>query len=151
MFSFHPSVPRQQFRNPLQCHVPYFLGLSPSFSGLPATFPPVPDPFRVFFSYSHPFRCLLICPVTRPFCVFPSISLFLLVSFQFSILGSGRSESGSLFSIRLHSCSATIPFSVDLRILLSFDLMTSVFSFGLWSFSYCSVLYIIPASYVVSR
>ena len=27
------------------CHVPYFLGPSPSFSGLPVTFPPVPDPF----------------------------------------------------------------------------------------------------------
>ena len=101
-----------------------------------------------------PFRCLLICSVTRPFRVFrlfPSISLFLLVSFQFSILGSDRSESGSLFSIRLHSCSATIPFSVDLRVLLFSDLMTSVFPFKLWSFSYCSVLYIIPASYVVSR
>ena len=33
------------------CHVPYFLGLSPSFSGLPATFPPVPDPFPCVFSY----------------------------------------------------------------------------------------------------
>ena len=100
------------------------------------------------------FRCLLICSVIRPFRVFrlfPSISLFLLVSFQFSILGSDRSESGSLFSIRLHSCSATILFSVDLHVLLSSDLMTSVFPFELWSISYCSVFYIIPASYVVSR
>ena len=31
------------------CHVPYFLGLSLSFSGLPATFPPVPDPFPCVF------------------------------------------------------------------------------------------------------
>ena len=38
------------------CHVPYFLGLSPSFSGLPATFPPVPDPFPV---YSQPFPSVL--------------------------------------------------------------------------------------------
>ena len=80
------------------------------------------------------FRCLLICSVICPFRIFrlfPSISLFLLVSFQFSILGSDRSESRSLFSIRLHSCSATIPFSVDLRVLLSSDLMTSVFPFEL--------------------
>ena len=59
------------------------------------------------------FRCLLICSVIRPFrvfCLFPSISLFRLVSFQFSLLGSDRSESGSLLSIRLHFCSATIPF-----------------------------------------
>ena len=69
------------------------------------------------------------CSVIRPFRVFrlfPSISLFRLVSFQFSILGSNRSESESLLSIRLHFCSATIPFPVDLRVLLSFDLMTSV-------------------------
>ena len=39
-------------RDPDFCHVPYFLGLSPSFSGLPASFPPVPDPFPV---YSQPF------------------------------------------------------------------------------------------------
>ena len=100
------------------------------------------------------FCCLLVCSVIRPFrvfCLFPSISLLLLVSFQFSILGSDRSESRSRFSIRLHSCSATIPFSVDLRVLLSSDLMTSVFPFELWSISYCSVFYIIPASYVVSR
>ena len=31
-----------------KCHIPYFLGLSPSFPGLPATFPPVPDPFSVY-------------------------------------------------------------------------------------------------------
>ena len=77
------------------------------------------------------FHCLLIFSVIRPFRVFrlfPSISLFRLVSFQFSLLGSDRSESGSLLSIRLHFCSATIPFSVDLCVLLSFDLMTSVSS-----------------------
>ena len=64
-------------------------------------------------------RYLLICSVIRPFrvfCLFPPISLFWLVSFQFSILGSDRSESGSLLSICLHSCSATIPFPVDLRV-----------------------------------
>ena len=93
--------------------------------------------FRVFLAipiHSVSFRCHLICPVTHPFRVsrlFPSLSSFLLVSLQISILGSNRSESGSLLSIRLHSCSATIPFSVDLRTLLSFDLMTPVFSFGL--------------------
>ena len=62
---------------------------------------------------SASFRCLLICSVICPFRVFhlfPSISLFRFVSFQFSILGSDRSESGSLLSIRLHFCSATIPF-----------------------------------------
>ena len=116
------------------CHVPYFLGLSPSFSGLPTTFPPVPDPFPCVFSYSYPFCSLPLSsdlPRHPSLPCFPSISLFLLVSFQFSILGSDRSESGSLLSIRLHSCSATTPFSVDLRTLLSFDLMTPVFSFGL--------------------
>ena len=118
----------------LRCHVLYFLGLSPSFSGLPACSRPL---FRVFLAIpirSVSFRCHLICPVTRPFrvsCLFPSLSSFLLVSLQFSILGSDRSESGSLFSIRVHSCSATIPFSIDLRTLLSFDLMTPVFSFRL--------------------
>ena len=33
------------------CHVPYFLGPSPSFSGFPVTFPLVPDHFRVFYDY----------------------------------------------------------------------------------------------------
>ena len=75
------------------------------------------------------FRCLLICSVIRPFCIFclfPSISLFRLVSFQFSILGSDCSESRSLLSIRLHSCSATIPFLL-ISVFIVFDLMTSVF------------------------
>ena len=144
-------------RSANNCHVPYFLGLSPSFSGLPTTFPPVPDPFHVSFSYLHPFRLLLLAsdlsrhPSLPHFRLFPSISLFLLASFQFSILRSDRSEFGSLLSIRLHSCSATIPLPVDLRVLLSSDLMTSVFPFELWSISYCSVLYITLASYVVSR
>ena len=121
-----------KLKNLMCCHVLYFLGPSPSFSGFPVTFPPVPDHFRVFYDYFHPF-CLSPlssdCSVIRPFRVFrlfPSISLFRLVSFQFSILGSDRSESGSLLSICLHFCSATIPFSVDLRVLLFFDLMTSV-------------------------
>ena len=73
--------------------------------------------------------CLSDCSVIRPFRVFrlfPSISLFQLVSFQFPILGSDRSESRFLLLIRLHFCSATIPFSVDLRVLLSFDHMISV-------------------------
>ena len=111
---------------------PYFLGPSPSFSGFPVTFLPVPNHFRVFYDYFHPFRlsplssdCSVICPF-HVFRLFPSISLFRLISFQFSILGSDRSESGSLLSICLHFCSATIPFSVDLRVLLFFDLMTSV-------------------------
>ena len=92
-------------------------------------------PFPCVFWLSHPFRFLpLSSDLLRPFRVFrlfPSISLFLLVSFQFSILGSDPSESGSLLPIRLHSCSATIPFSIDLRVLLSSDLMTSVFPFEL--------------------
>ena len=97
-------------------------------------------------------HCLSDCSVIRPFHVFrlfPSISSFRLVSFQFSILGSDRSESGSLLSIRLHFCSATIPFPFDLHVLLSFDLMTSVSPSNYDPFSYCSVLYINPASYVV--
>ena len=114
------------------CHVPYFLGPSPSFSGFPVTFPPVPDHFRTSYDYSVcsvPLRCLLDCSVIcsfRVFRLFPFIPLFQLVSFQFSILGSDRSESGSLPPIRLHFCSATIPFPVDLCVLLSFDHMTSV-------------------------
>ena len=93
-------------------------------------------------------RYLLICSIIRPFrvfCLLPSIFLFRLVSFQFSILGSDRSESGSLLSIRLHSCSATIPCFI---VFWSYDLR---FPFELWSVSYCSVLYINPASYVVIR
>ena len=96
--------------------------------------------------------CLSDCSVIPPFRVFrlfPSISLFRLVSFQFSILGSDHSESGSLLSIRLHFCSATILFPIDLCVLLSFDLMTSVSPSNYDPFSYCSVLYINPASYVV--
>ena len=86
---------------------------SPSFSSFPVTFPPVPDHFRVFYDYFRPF-CLsplsfwLFCHPSLP--CFPLISLFRLVSFQFSILGSDRSESRSLPLIRLHFCSATIPF-----------------------------------------
>ena len=80
------------------------------------TFLPVPDHFHMFYDYFRPFR------------LFPSISLFQLVSFQISILlvGSDCSESGSLPLIRLHFCSATIPFPVDLCVLLSSDHMTSV-------------------------
>ena len=139
------------------CHVPYFLGPSPSFSGLPVTFPPVPNRFPCvlwhFPSVSVSLRCLLICSIIRPFRVFhlfPSISLFQLVSFQFSILGSDRSEFGSLLSICLHSCSATIPFPLISVFYCrwSYDLR---FPFQLWSVSYCSVLYINPASYVVIR
>ena len=62
-------------------------------------------------------RCLWFVPLSVPsvfFHLFPSTSLFWLVSFQFSLLGSDRSESGSLLSIHLHSCSVTIPFPVDL-------------------------------------
>ena len=128
------------------CHIPYFLGPSPSFSGFPVTFPPVPDHFCMFYDYfrcSVPLRCLPDCSVIRSFRFFrlspcsvirsfrffrlsPSISLFRLISFQFSILGSDRSESGSLLPIRLHFCSATILFPVDLCVLLSFDHMTSI-------------------------
>ena len=70
-----------------------------------------------------------VCSVIRSFRVFRLFlftPLFRLVSFQLSILGSDRSESGSLPLIRLHFCSATIPFPIDLRVLLSFDHMTSV-------------------------
>ena len=38
---------------------------------------------------------------------------------------------------------------VNIRVLLSFDLMTSVSPSNYDPFSYCSVLYINPASYVV--
>ena len=68
------------------CHVPYFLEPSLSFSGLPVTFPPVPDHFRVFYDYSHPFRfspLFLICSVIHPFRVFPPISAYLFVSTRF--------------------------------------------------------------------
>ena len=68
------------------CHVPYFLGPSPSFSGLPVTFPPVPDHFRVFYNYSHPFRFLSVVfdlfhhpSLPR----FPPISAYLFVSTRF--------------------------------------------------------------------
>ena len=71
------------------------------------------------------------------------------VTFQFFILGSDHSESGSLLSIRLHFCSATIPFPVDLRVLLSFDHMTSVSPSNYDPFLIVSVLYINPANYVV--
>ena len=77
-----------------RCHVPYFLEPSLSFSGLPVTFPPVPDHFHVFYNYSHPFRFSPLSwfvPLSVPslfFRLFPSTSLFQLVSFQFSILGS---------------------------------------------------------------
>ena len=71
-------------------------------------FPSVPS-FSVVF---------LIIPSSVPFHVFRlflSIPLFQLVSFQVSILGSDRSEFRSLLLIRLHFCSATIPFPVDLQ------------------------------------
>ena len=84
-----------------QCHILYFLGPSPSSSGFPVTFPPVPDHFRMFYAYFR--RSVLLCCLLdysvirsfRVFCLFLSIPLFRLVSFQFSILGSDRSESGS--------------------------------------------------------
>ena len=65
---------------------PYFLGPSPSFSDLPATFPPVPDPFRVSFSYPHPFRFLpLSSDLFRHPSLprFPSISVYIFVSTRF--------------------------------------------------------------------
>ena len=136
------------------CHIPYFIGPSPSFSGFPVTFLPVLDHFCMFYDYFHPFHPSLLSSwlFCHPFlpCIL-SIPLFRLVSFQFSILWSDRSESGSLLPIRLHFCSSTIPFPVDLRALLSFDHMTSVSPSNYDPFSYCSVLYINPASYVVIR
>ena len=132
------------------CHVPYFLEPSLLFSGLPVTFPPVPDHFRVFYNYSHPFRFSLLswfAPLSVPsvfFRLIPSTSLFRLVSFQFSVLGSDRSESGSLLFIRLHFCWATIPFPLisvfycllilwppfPLRIMIYFLLFCSVYKSG---------------------
>ena len=97
-------------------------------------------------------RCLLDCSVVcsfRIFRLFPSIPLFRLVSFQFPILESDPSESGSLLLIRLHFCSATIPFPVDRRVWLSFVHMTPVSPSNYDPFSYCPALYINPASYVV--
>ena len=55
------------------CHVPYFLGLSPSFSGLPASFPPVPDPFPV---YSQPFPPVPSPSVVTWFAPSPVLSAF---------------------------------------------------------------------------
>ena len=111
------------------CYIPYLLGPSPLFSGFPVMFPPVPDHFCTFYAYFVPFFSVvfLIMPLSVPFHVFrlfPSIPLFRLVSFQFSILGSDCSESGSLPLIHLHLCLATILFPIDLHILLSFDHMT---------------------------
>ena len=60
--------------------------------------------FHAFLAIPHrsvSFRCHLNCPVTRPFRVsrlIPSLSSFLLVFLHISILGSDRSESGSLCS-----------------------------------------------------
>ena len=68
------------------CHVPYFPGPSPSFSGLPATFPPVPDPFPCVFSYSHPFRLLPLSsdlPRHPSLPRFPSISVYIFVPTRF--------------------------------------------------------------------
>ena len=141
------SAAKKQTRIWNYCHVPYFLEPSLSFSGLPVTFPPVPNHFRVFYNYSHLFRCLWFVPLSVPSVFFrlcPSTSLFRLVSFQFSILGSDRSEFGSLLLIRLHFCSATIPFPLismfycllilwppfPLRIMIRFLLFCSVYKFG---------------------
>ena len=68
---------------------------------IPACSRPLSRIFLAIPIRSVSFRCHLICPVTRPFRVprlIPSLSSFLLVFLQFSILGSDRSESGSLFS-----------------------------------------------------
>ena len=118
---------------------------------IPACSRPFPYVLCLFPSVSSFSVVFLIIPSSVPFHVFrlfPSILLFRLVSFQFSILGSDRSESGFLPQIRLHFCSATIPFPVDLRVLLSFDHMTSVSPSNYDPFSYCSAPYINPASYM---
>ena len=96
---------------------------------IPACSRPFPYVLCLFLSVLSFSVVFLIILSSVPFCVFRLllfIPLFRLVSFQFSILGSDRSESGSLPLIRLHFCSATIPFPIDLRVLLSFDHMTSV-------------------------
>ena len=123
---------------------------SPTFPWHSRLFPIISVCSMTFPIRSISLRCLLsvICPF-RVFRLFPPISLFRLISFQFSILGSDRSGSGSLLSIRLHSCSATIPF---LLIFVFYCLWSYDFHFPLqlWSVSYCSVLYINPAGKLCS-
>ena len=132
------------------CHIPYFLGHSPLFSSFPVTFLPVPDHFRMSYDYFHPFRPSLLSSwlFCHPFLLcFPSISVYLLVltrSFQFSILGSDRSESGSLLLIRLHSVQPQSRFPLisvrywspiiwpqfPLQIMIHFLLFCSVYKSG---------------------
>ena len=118
-----------------ECHVMSWSSalLHRIFSNLLHRSPAFPWHSRDIPACSRPFPCVLwLFPSVPPlsvvfwfvpssvpsvfFRLFPPISLFRLVSFQFSILGSDRSESGSLLSIRLHFCSATIPFPIDLRV-----------------------------------
>ena len=83
IFFFLSSFPQHPLHQMLQffllsvCHVPYFLGPSPSFPGLPVTFPPVPDHFRVSYNYSHPFRFL---PLSSDLFRYPSLPYFLPIS-----------------------------------------------------------------------
>ena len=94
-------------------------------------------------------RCLWFVPLSIPsmfFRLIPSTSLFRLVSFQFSILGSDRSEFRSLLlsvyiSVQPQSCFRWSPcqcfivfWSYDLcfpfRIMIRFLLFCSVYKFG---------------------
>ena len=123
---------------------------SPSFPWYSCLFPAISVHSMPISVCSVLLRCLLDYSVIHPFPCFPSTPLFRLVSFQFSILGSDLSESGSPL-ICLHFCSATTPFHVDPRMLLSFYHMTSVSPSNYDPSSYCSALYINLASYVVIR
>ena len=81
-------------------------------------------------------RCLSDCSVIHPFRVFrlfPSISLFQLVSFQFSILGSDRISPFDPFTF-LFSHNHVSHWSPGVIVLWSYDLH---FPFKLWSVSYC--------------
>ena len=124
------------------CYIPYLLGPSPSFSGFPVMFPPVPDHFRTFYAYFVPFFSVvfLIIPLSVPFHVFhlfPSIPLFRLVSFQFSILGSDCSESSDPFTF-LFGHNSVSHWSPYIIVFWSHD---PHFPFELWSvlLLFCSV------------
>ena len=59
------------------CHILYFLGPSPSFSGFPVTFPPVPDHFCMFYAY---FRMFHPSPLSSWLFRHPFLPCFLSIS-----------------------------------------------------------------------
>ena len=113
------------------------------FSDLPMIFRPFPYVLCLFLSVPSFSVVFLIIPSSVPFRVFrllPFIPLFRLVSFQFSILGSDRSESGSPsdpFTF-LFSYNSVFRWSPYVIVLWSYD---PRFPFKLWSILllFCSV------------